>query len=73
MSFDVLLEDGTALLVESSDHLLLEAVAVTATTTPGGGNKAAKDGPSPETAAYWESERERLAILRDDDEVMLLL
>lgn len=76
---DHLNEDGGLNLNEDGGIAILEGCPAVPPTppadlsTPGGGNKGRKHDPSPETQAYWESERGRLAVLRDDEEVLVLV
>jgi hypothetical protein len=71
-------EDGFHLLLESGDKIELEGFASVVVVTPPAPSPATvpasgRDEIHPETRRYWESERTRLRVLRDDDEVLVLL
>ncbi len=66
----LLLEDGSGgILLEDGTPLTLEGCPPVPPLTPGG----TRTTPGPETRAYWEDERTRLRVLRDDDEILMLV
>lgn len=67
MTDTIILQDADTLLLLDADTIYLTFDA--ATVQHGG----AKDEIHPETRRYWESERQRLKVLADDEEVLLVM
>ena len=65
---------GTLAVTENPDTLNASGSGGTiVVTAPGTVGSGAKNQPHPDTLAYWQSEAERLAAIRDDEEVLCLI